>query len=133
MRVLRASETSTVRRMCRGATPDHHGHPRKVEQNCSLLHSVLQDALSGLTKIYPHLTLGVFLDDTTAFLSGRNEELVEMAEKALKKVKREVEEKGLMLSITEGGKERKSKTIASCKYLEVSGMQQKRSCFGDEC
>ena len=32
----------------------------------------------------------VFVDDLTAFLSGRNKELVEMAEKVLKKLKREV-------------------------------------------
>ena len=36
----------------------------------------------------------------------------------LKKSKREVEEKGLKLSITEGEKEGKSKVIASCRYLK---------------
>ena len=41
-----------------------------------------------------------------------------MAEKVLKKSKREVEEKGLKLSITEGGKEGKRKVIASCRYLQ---------------
>ena len=35
-----------------------------------------------------------------------------------KKCKEEVEEKGLKLSITENGKEGKSKMIASCGYLE---------------
>ena len=38
-----------------------------------------------------------------------------MAEKVLKRLKREVEEK---LSITEGGKEGKSKVITSSRYLE---------------
>ena len=47
---------------------------------------------------------GFFIDDITAFLKWRNE-LVEMAEKVLKEVKKEVEEKGLKLSITEGVKE----------------------------
>ena len=31
MQVLRASDASTVRRMCRGAAPDRHGHPPGVE------------------------------------------------------------------------------------------------------
>ena len=47
-----------------------------------------------------------------------------MAEKVLKKLKREVEEKGLKLSITEGGEEGKSKAITS---------QEGKSCFGDKC
>ena len=41
-----------------------------------------------------------------------------MPEKVLKKSKREVEENGLKLSITEGGKEGKRKVIASCRYQE---------------
>ena len=39
--------------------------------------------------IYPHLIVRVFVDDITAFLSGRNKELVEMAEKVRRKLKRE--------------------------------------------
>ena len=79
------------------------------------------------------------MDDITAFKNGRNKEMVE---KVLKKLKREVEEKGLKLSITEGGKEGKREeegkreAITSCKYLEgeVSGLQDERSsCSGDEC
>ena len=58
------------------------------------------------------------MDDVTALLKRRNKELVEMAEKVLKKLKKEVEEKALKLSITEGWKEGKSKAITSCKYLE---------------
>ena len=42
-----------------------------------------------------------------------------MAEKVLKKLKKEVQEKCLKLSITEGGKEGKSKVMTSCKCLEV--------------
>ena len=42
-----------------------------------------------------------------------------MAEKVLKKLKMEEEEEGKKLSITEGGKEGKSKATASCKYLEL--------------
>ena len=41
-----------------------------------------------------------------------------MAETVLKKLKMEVEEKGVKLSIAEGGKEGKSKATTSCKYLE---------------
>ena len=51
----------------------------------------------------------------------------------LKSIRREVEEEGLKLSITEGGKEGKSKVIASLQLSgrEVSGMQResrRRSC-----
>ena len=60
------------------------------------------------------------MDDITAFLSGTDKELVEMAEKVLEKLKREVAKKGLKLSITEGGKQGKSKVITSCRYLEES-------------
>ena len=48
----------------------------------------------------------------------QNQELAGIAEKVLKTIRREVEEKGLKLSITEGGKEEKSKVIASCSFLE---------------
>ena len=58
------------------------------------------------------------MDDITAFMNGRNKELVEMAQTHLKKLRMEVEQKGLKLSITEGGNKGKSKVIASCKYLE---------------
>ena len=83
-----------------------------------LLRIVLQEALSEGTKIFPPLKLRVFVDDITALLKRRNKELVEMAERVLKKSKNEVEEKGLKPSITEGGKEGKSKAMTSCKYLE---------------
>ena len=43
---------------------------------------MLQDALSEVTTIYPPLKLRVFVDDSKAFMNGRNKELVEMAEKA---------------------------------------------------
>ena len=51
-------------------------------------------------NFYPPLKLRVFVDDITAFMNGRKKELVEMAEKVLKKLK--VEENGLKLSTTEG-------------------------------
>ena len=51
---------------------------------------VLQDALSLVTKFYPHLKLWMFVDDITVFMNGRNKELVEMAEK----FSEEVEERG---------------------------------------
>ena len=43
---------------------------------------------------------------------------MESAEKVLKELKREVEEKGLKLSITEGGKEGERNVTTSCRYLE---------------
>ena len=86
--------------------------------SCLLLRVLLLDALSEVTEVYPLLKLRVFVDDITVLLHGRNKELVEMAEKVLKKKKREKEEKSLKLSITEGGKDGKSKAITSCKHLE---------------
>ena len=44
--------------------------------------------------------------------------MAEMVKKAMKKRKEEVEKKGLKLSVTENGQERKSKMIASCGFLE---------------
>ena len=94
--------------------------------SCLLLRIVLQDVLSEAIQIHPRLKLRVFANDIPAFFSVRNRE------KVLEKLKREVEEKGLKLSISEGGKEGgkegMSKVITSCRYLEeeVSGMQQER-------
>ena len=55
---------------------------------------MLQDALSEVTKIFPPLKLRVFVDDITALLKRRNKELVEMAEKVLKKSKKRGRRKG---------------------------------------
>ena len=46
---------------------------------CLLLRIVLQDALSEVTKIFPSLKLRVFVDDITALVTGRNNEVAEMA------------------------------------------------------
>ena len=76
------------------------------------------------------------MGDITAFMSGRNKELVEMAEKVLKKLKREVEEKGLKRSLLEGKKERarRSHLVSTWRRGFVSAMQQeRRSCVDDEC
>ena len=73
-----------------------------------LLHTVLQDALSEV----------VFVDDITACMEGRSLELPEIAETVLKTIRKEVEEEGLKSSITERGKEGKSKVSASCSHLE---------------
>ena len=72
---------------------------------------MLQDALSEVR----HLSASEIEDDMTAFMNGRNKELVEMAERVGRTLKREVREKGLKLSIAEGRKEGKSKAITSCK------------------
>ena len=55
-------------------------------------------------NIFPPLKLRVFVADISALLMGKNREVAEMA----KKVKEEVEKKGLKLSVTgkwEGRKE----------------------------
>ena len=62
--------------------------------------------------------LRVFVDDVTAPLVGRNLDLVEKAGKVMRKLKEEMEEKGLKLSIMENGKEGKSEMIASCGCCE---------------
>ena len=79
---------------------------------------ILQDALSEVTKIYHPLKLRVFVDDITAFSKGVNREVAEAANKLMKKLKEEIEKKGLNMSVTENGKEGKSKMIASCGFLE---------------
>ena len=58
------------------------------------------------------------MDDITALLIGKNKEVAEMAKKVMKKLQEEVEKKGLKLSVTENGKERKGKMFASCGFLE---------------
>ena len=57
------------------------------------------------------------MDDITALEKGRNKEVVEMAKKVMKKLKEEVEKKGLF-SDTGNGKEGKSKMIESRGFLE---------------
>ena len=95
--------------------------------SCLLQRIVLQDALSEVTQNYPPLRLR-FVDDVTALLMGRNQDLVEKTGKVMRKLIEEVEEKGLKLSITENGKEGKSKMIASCGYLE----EEIRECSKEE-
>ena len=57
------------------------------------------------------------MDDITALLMENKREVTEMAKKVMKKLK-EVERKGLKFSVTENGKEGKSKMIASFGLLE---------------
>ena len=76
-------------------------------QSCLLPRIVLQDAVSEAMKVCPPLRLRVFVDDITAFIEGRNKELAGRAEKVQKSIRRDVEEKHLKLSITEGEKEGK--------------------------
>ena len=71
--------------------------------------------LTRLHKIYPPLKLRVFVDDITALLRRKNKVVAEMAKKVMKKLKEEVERKGLkIVSDRRDGKEGKSKMIASC-------------------
>ena len=81
-----------------------------------LLRTVVQDALSEVAKVYQPTTLKI-VDDITAIMEGRNKELPCIADKILEVIRMEVEEKGLKLSITEGGKRGQSKVIARCSYL----------------
>ena len=57
--------------------------------------------------------------DHHGYLAGENKEVDEMAKKVMKKFKKEVEKKGLNLSVTGKGKEAKRKIIVeSCGFLE---------------
>ena len=58
------------------------------------------------------------MDDFTALVKDTQKDVAETAEKVMQKLKEEVEKKGLKLSVTETGKEGKSKMIASCGFLE---------------
>ena len=62
--------------------------------------------------------------------------MAEMAKKVMKKLNEEVEKKGLKLSVTENGKEGKSKTIVSVWFLgrRAASMQPGiRSDDGRQC
>ena len=78
--------------------------------SCLLLRIVLRDALSEVAKNYPPLKLRVFVVDITALLMGENREVAEMAKKVMKKLKEEVERKGLKLAVTANGKEGKARS-----------------------
>ena len=65
MRVLRAPEAGSVRRMC-GRSRSRPSWSSSLGSKWSLLlRIVLQDALSEDTKIYPSLKLECFVDDIT--------------------------------------------------------------------
>ena len=51
--------------------------------------------------------LRVFVDDNWAFGGGTSKEVPEMAKNVMKKLKEEVDKKGIKLSVTENGKEGK--------------------------
>ena len=63
------------------------------------------------------------MDGITASVEERNKELAGIAEMVLRAMRREVEEKGLRLSITEVELERESTQVSG---REVSGLQQTR-------
>ena len=71
--------------------------------SCLLLRIVLQDALSKMVKVFPPLKLKVFVEDITAFMEGRYNELAGTAEKVSMSIKGKAEENCFKLSNTEGG------------------------------
>ena len=94
--------------------------------SCLLLHIILQDASSEVTKIYPSLELRVFVDDITALVKGRNREVAEKAKKGDEQGERRSGETRSQLSVTENGNEGKNKMIASCGFLENELSQFKK-------
>ena len=87
--------------MCSGAAPDHHGHLARVK--VELLASTYCVAGCALME--------------------KNKLVAEIAEKVMKKLKEEVEKKGLEWSVTENGKEGKNKMIVSCGFLKDEMLQ----------
>ena len=73
--------------------------------------------LTEMIGIYLSMRLKVIWHDNTARLEGRNKKLSKIVEKVPKMMRMEVVEKDVQLSITEGGKEGKSKAIASCRHI----------------
>ena len=63
-----------------------------------LLRSVLQDALSDVTKIHPPLKLTVFVDDITAFCDGEKQrEVADMVQKVMEELKKRWKEKQIQI------------------------------------
>ena len=81
-----------------------------------------------MVKVYPPLVLKVFVCNIIVFMQG-HKELPGTAEKVLKSIRREVDEEGLELPITEGGENGKKPGKCAVQQLgrEVIGMQQERS------
>ena len=92
---------------------------------CLLLRIVLQDAFNEVTQIHPPLKLRVFVDDITALLMGKKKVVTEMARKVMKKLEEVVQRNGLKLSVTEDGKDGKSKMIASCGVSCFNSVKKK--------
>ena len=62
---------------------------------------MVQDALSEVTKNYPPRKIRVFVDDITTLLMEKNKEVAEIAKNVMKRLREEVEKKGLKLSVNE--------------------------------
>ena len=83
---------------------DHPAILSESKWSCLLYWIVLQDALREVTKIYPHLKIEGIRGRHHSTLDGKFKEVAEMGEKVMKRLREEVEKKGLKLSITENGK-----------------------------
>ena len=103
LRVIPAPEACTVRRICGRAAHDHHGYLARVE-----------------------MELLVFSSCVPRCAEVRNKVVAEMAKKVMKRLREEVVKRSLKLSVNENGKEGKSKTIASCGFLEEEQRQVNR-------
>ena len=103
--------------MCGGGAPDQHSHSPWVKvELLALAHCVSGRSESG-NKNQPTSKIEGVCGRHHSFHNWRNKALVTLAQKDLKQLQREAVEKGLRLSITEGGKG-KSRAITSCKLLE---------------
>ena len=93
--------------MCGGAAPDHHGHLARV--GVELL--AFTNCAAGCTeRSYKNPCASEIegsVDDVAALLKRNKKEVAVMSKKVTKKLKEEVEKKGLKLSLNENGKGRK--------------------------
>ena len=83
---------------------------------------MIQDALTEVMKMCPPMKLKVVVDEIIPVMAGRNKELLGIADNVLRALGTELEEKGLKLSMTEGGKEGKTKVVASCSKKIGAGL-----------
>ena len=114
------------------AAPDHHGILPGSKWCCLLLRIVLQDAMSEVTKVYPPPQLRVSVDDLTAFVNGRNKELMEMAKKGFEDAEEREREERLQLSIT-GFREcsKKERVVLATSVETLSGLENENQAVGE--
>ena len=73
---------------CGGTAPNHHSDLVRVKVGLLVRSHCFIGRICEVTNIYPSLKLMVFVDDITAFMNARTKELLELAEKVFKTLKK---------------------------------------------